>query len=308
MMTREIQNKDELKKAIVDLKTRQNAIILAHSYQRPDVQDIADFHGDSLGLSQKAVSVRENCIVFCGVHFMAESAAILSPQKTVLLPELRAGCPLADMATPEQVREMRRKHPGAVVISYVNTTAAVKAESDCCCTSSNALKVIDYYRDREIIYLPDQNLARYAMKKLNRKIILWDGYCYVHHRLITPDKVDKLVKEHPGAKVVAHPECSAEVLKYADHVTSTSGMITYIKESDDNEFIVLTEHGHHYRIQNEVPGKTCFFIPDAICANMKLITLDSVYNALKNNQFIITVPEDIRVRAKKALDKMLEIV
>ncbi|OGL45436.1 MAG: quinolinate synthase [Candidatus Schekmanbacteria bacterium RBG_13_48_7] len=299
---------EELAKAIIKLKKERNAIILAHSYQRPEVQDIADFQGDSLGLSQRAVAVKEDVIVFCGVHFMAESAAILSPQKTVLIPEYRAGCPLADMATPEQVLKMRERYPDAVVISYVNTSAAVKAESDCCCTSSNALKVIEHYKDKQIIYLPDQNLAKYAMKKLNRKIILWDGYCFVHHKKITREKVEELIEAHPGIPVIAHPECPPEILELADHITSTSGMIIYVKQSPESEFIVLTESGHKHRIKQEAPEKKCYFIEQAVCASMKLITLESVYNSLKNMQYLVTVTEDIRLRAKKALEKMLEIV
>lgn len=301
-------DQDKFTGEIRKLKKERNAVILAHSYQRPEIQDIADFQGDSLGLSRQAMNVKEDVIVFCGVHFMAESAAILSPRKTVLLPEKNAGCPLANMATPEQVITMKAKYPDAVVISYVNTSAAVKAESDCCCTSANALKVIEHYRDRRIIYLPDQNLAKYARELLNQPIIIWEGYCYVHHKKITPEKVRELIKNHPGIPVIAHPECPPEVLQYADHVASTTGMITCIENSPEKEFVVLTETGHKYRMEKAVPGKKCYFIEDAVCANMKLTTLESVYKSLLNMRYVITVPENIRVRAKKALDKMLEIV
>ncbi len=323
---------NDLKDQIVRLKEQKNAIILAHNYQRDEVQDLADFTGDSLELSRQAATVDCDVIVFCGVNFMAESASILSPDKTVLLPEPEANCPMADMIRVrgerkvwknfpgyrEQpafvfphdftLRDIREQYPDAAVVTYVNTTADIKAESDICCTSSNVIKVIESIPQEEIICIPDKNLSMWAAKNTNKKIIAWDGFCHVHDR-ITFEDVETARKEHPDAVLMAHPECRIEVCEAADHVTSTSGMLRYARSSDANEFIVGTEVGLMYRLRKENPGKTFHALrSDMICPNMKKTKLESVVNALENMVHVIKVPEEIRVPAKKALDKMLEIV
>jgi len=317
---------------IMRLKEDRNAIILAHNYQRDEVQDIADFTGDSLELSREAAKIDCDLIVFCGVNFMAESASILSPEKTVLLPELEANCPMADMIRVEgerkvwtsfpgyreqptfvfphdyTLRDIRESYPDAPVVTYVNTTADVKAESDICCTSANVVKVIESLPDEQVICIPDRNLSAWAAKKTRKKIISWDGFCHVHDR-VTAEDVDKARKEHPNALLVAHPECRLEVLELADHVTSTSGMLRYARSSDHDEFIVGTEVGLLYRLRKENPEKT--FHPlrsDMICPNMKKTRLTSVHTALREMKHQVKVPEDIRVRAVKALDRMLEIL
>jgi quinolinate synthase len=325
---------DEQKKIteeILRLKEERRAIILSHNYQRDEIQEIADFTGDSLELSRKAAGVECDVIVFCGVNFMAESASILSPDKTVLLPESEANCPMADMVKvsgerkvwktfpgyDEQptfvfphdftLRDIKAQHPGVPVVTYVNTTADVKAESDICCTSANVVKVIESLPDKEVICIPDRNLSAWAAKKTNKKIIAWDGFCHVHDRVSIED-VGKARKLYPNALLIAHPECRLEVLELADHVTSTSGMLRFAKSSDAREFVVGTEIGLMYRLGKENPGKTFYPLrKDMICPNMKKTRLSSILRALKELTHIIKVPEDIRVRAKKALDRMLEI-
>lgn len=316
---------------ILKLKREKNAIILSHNYQRDEVQDIADFVGDSLELSRTAAEVNCDVIVFCGVHFMAESASILSPDKTVLLPELDAGCPMADMiqvSSPRKVwktfpgyeiqptfvfpheftlRDIKAKYPGVPVVAYVNTTAEVKAESDICCTSANVVKVIESLPDERVICIPDRNLSMWAQKNTKKQVIAWDGFCHVHDR-ITQKDVLKAREEHPNAVFMAHPECKLEVLELADHVTSTSGMLRFAASSDAKEFIVGTELGLMHRLKKENPDK--IFHPlrrDMICPNMKKTTLNSVLSALKEMKNIIKVPEEIRIPAKRALDRMLEI-
>ncbi len=316
---------------ILKLKREKNAIILSHNYQRDEVQDIADFVGDSLELSRTAAEVNCDVIVFCGVHFMAESASILSPNKTVLLPELDAGCPMADMiqvSSPRKVwktfpgyeiqptfvfpheftlRDIKAKYPGVPVVAYVNTTAEVKAESDICCTSANVVKVIESLPDERVICIPDRNLSMWAQKNTKKQVIAWDGFCHVHDR-ITKKDVLKAREEYPNALLMAHPECRLEVLELADHVTSTSGMLRFAKSSDAKEFIVGTETGLMHRLKKENPDK--IFYPlrkDMVCPNMKKTTLNSILSALKEMKNIIKVPEEIRIPAKKALDRMLEI-
>lgn len=316
---------------ILKLKEERNAVILSHNYQRDEVQDIADFVGDSLELSKTAAEVNCDVIVFCGVHFMAESASILSPDKTVLLPELDAGCPMADMiqvSSPRKVwktfpgyeiqptfvfpheftlRDIKAKYPGVPVVAYVNTTADVKAESDICCTSANVVKVIESLPDERVICIPDRNLSMWAQKNTKKQIISWDGFCHVHDR-ITEKDVLKAREEHPNAVFMAHPECRLEVLELADHVTSTSGMLRFSKSSDAKEFIVGTETGLMHRLKKENPDK--IFYPlrkDMVCPNMKKTTLNSVLSALKEMKNIIKVSEVIRIPAKRALDRMLEI-
>lgn len=320
-----------LRDRILELKEKKKAIILAHNYQREEVQDIADHTGDSLELSRIAASIDCRIIVFCGVHFMAESASILSPDKTVLLPEIRAGCPMADMITvsgprnlknyfpgfeytrgysyPAEftLKEIKKLHPGVPVVTYVNTTAEVKAESDICCTSANGVKIVESLNTDKVICVPDKNLSAWIAKNTKTEVIAWDGFCHVHDR-VTADDVERARQEHPDAVVLAHPECRMEVLEKADHVTSTSGMIRFAKESGAKEFIIGTETGLMYGLRKQNPDK--YFYPlrkDMVCPNMKKTTLASVLHALESETYKIKVPEEIRVPAKRALDRMLEV-
>lgn len=304
-----------LNERILGLKKQQKAVILAHNYQVVDVQEIADHTGDSLELSRLAVDADAEVIVFCGVHFMAESAAILSPEKTVLLPVSYAGCPMADMVTPEKLRKMKAEYPGVPVVAYVNTTAAVKAESDICCTSANVVNVINSLKTKRVIVVPDKNLAAYAQQFTETEIIPWKGFCIVHN-LLTVEMVTKTKAEHPNALFLAHPECPMEVLKVADHVTSTSGMLRYVKASDATEFIIGTERGLLHNLHNQNPKKTFHIVTDEpapwdlpmmTCQNMKRTRLEHVARALENTETVITVPEEIRLRAKGSLDRMLAI-
>jgi quinolinate synthase len=292
---------------IEQLKKERNAIILAHNYQRGDIQDIADFVGDSFGLSQKAVSSPADVIVFCGVDFMAESAAVLNPEKTVLMPEPDAQCPMAAMITPRSLKLEKEKYPDAAVVCYVNTPASVKAESDICCTSANAVKVVNALPEKEIIFIPDRNLALYVADHTEKKIIPWNGCCPTHH-LILPGDVLIEKKEHPDAEVLVHPECRPDVIALAHSVLSTSGMLKYVSQSTSKEFIIGTEIGLLHRLNKENPDKT--FIPAtryAVCPGMKMNTPGSIIRALEKNEHIIKIPEDIRMRAKLALDRMLEV-
>jgi quinolinate synthase len=318
---------------ILKLKKDLNAIILAHNYQRPEVQDIADITGDSLELSRAAAKTDYQVIVFCGVHFMAESASILSPDKTVLLPEIGAGCPMADMVTVKGPRktkrehytdvlgiafefaddftllDMKKKYPGAPVVAYVNTSAAVKAESDICCTSSNVVKVVNSLKEDIVICIPDRNLSAYAAKRTKKKIISWDGFCNVHHAHLDVEDVKKAKTEHPGAVLIVHPECPPSVQDMADEITSTSGMLRFCKESNHKEFIIGTEEGILHRLRKDSPGKKFYVLnKEMVCPNMKRTKLASVLTAMEKMQYVIKVPEEIRVKAKRALDRMLEIV
>ncbi|MFZ5641562.1 MAG: quinolinate synthase NadA [Bacillota bacterium] len=298
----------DLSREILELKKQNNAVILAHLYQRPEIQDIADFVGDSLGLSQQAAATDAEIIVFCGVHFMAESAAILSPDKLVLLPEMNAGCPMADMITAEQLREKKRQHPDAVVVCYVNSSAEVKAESDICCTSANAVQVVQSIpADKQVIFVPDKNLGHYVSLKANRPVIFWEGYCNTHDRLALEDILAQK-RMHPGAKVMVHPECRPEIVASADAVFSTSGMIKYARESQDKEFIVGTESGIMHQLSKECPGKHFYMASNKlVCPNMKSTTLEKVKWALETKEPKITVPEDIRLRAIASLERMMAI-
>ena len=292
---------------ILGLKKSRNAIILAHNYQLGEVQDIADFVGDSLGLSQTAAKTDADVIVFCGVHFMAETASILSPDKIVLLPDIHAGCPMANMITAERLRGKKKEHPRATVVCYINTTAAVKAESDICCTSANAVAVIESLDAEEILFVPDQYLGDYISTKTKKKMILWPGFCITHMR-IQPQNITALKQEYPQAKVVVHPECRPEVIALADEVLSTGGIIRFARETEAKEIIVGTEIGILHRLRKENPGKK--FIPaseQAICPRMKLITLESVLWSLQEMTTQVKVPEEIRLKAKVAVDKMMEI-
>ncbi|MBC7229919.1 MAG: quinolinate synthase NadA [Actinobacteria bacterium] len=297
---------DALAEMILRAKEERRAIILAHNYQRPEVQDIADFVGDSLGLARQAASTDAEVIVFCGVHFMAETASILSPEKVVLLPDMEAGCPMADMAGAAQVRKAREEHPGAAVVSYVNTTAAVKAESDCCCTSSNAVEVVRSVEAEEVIFVPDRNLAAYVADRVpEKRIIPWDGFCHVHQG-IQAEHVLKALEEHPRAEVIAHPECTREVLALAHHIRSTSGMVDAAAASPAEVFILATEAGMIHPLTKAVPGKR-FYPParEPVCPNMKLTTLTKVLRALETLTPQVRVPEEIRVRALRAVERML---
>ncbi len=301
---------DEKTKArIRELLKERNAVMLAHNYQRDDIQEIADHTGDSLGLSQLAAKSDAEVIVFCGVHFMAESAAILAPDRTVLLPRHEAGCPMADMIDPEGVRSMRQRYPGGTVIAYVNTSAAVKAESDICCTSANAVRVAESLpvEGAPLIMVPDMNLAQYIASQVDREVVWWEGYCPIHNAYGAED-VLKVKERHPDAVFAAHPECRPEVLELADHITSTSGMYRFARETSAEEIIVGTEKGVLYRMRLESPGKT--FIPlseNMICPNMKLTTLKDVMDALETMAPVVTVQEDIRLKAVMALERMLAV-
>ena len=304
----DILYKDELKKKIARLKEQRNAVIIAHNYQRDEIQDIADYRGDSLGLARAAINTKANVIVFCGVRFMAESASILNPEKKVLLPVKEAGCPLADMITAQKLRQKKKGFPNAAVVCYVNSSAAVKAESDISCTSSNAIEVVRSVKNKQIIFVPDKNLGRYVQSQAPEKeIILWDGFCSTHLRL-TEEDVIKAKNKYPNAEFIAHPECSPEVLGLADHVCSTQGMSTYAKESHSKEFIIGTESGMLYGLRKENPDKK-FYIPttNLICANMKLTTLGWVAYSLENMVYEVKVPEQIRKKAYKTLERMLNI-
>lgn len=299
---------DRLVNEILALKKERNAVILAHNYQIGEVQDIADFVGDSLGLSQQAAATAADVIVFCGVHFMAETAAMLSPQKTVLIPDIHAGCPMADMVSADKLRELKAKHPGVPVVTYVNSSAEVKAESDYCCTSANAVKVVEAVPSDTIIFTPDQHLGTYVANQTSKKVILWSGFCPTH-RKITADEIRKQKELHPNAVVVVHPECLTEVVEMADAVASTTGILKYCKQSDAKEFIIGTENGILHRLRRENPDKQFYAASErAICPNMKKITLEKVLWSLQDMQYVVTVPEDIAKKARLAIDRMLEIV
>ena len=297
-----------LEERILRLKKERNAVILVHNYQLGEVQDVADFVGDSLELSQKAAKTEADVIVFCGVHFMAETAAILSPHKTVLLPDRHAGCPMANMITAQQLRRKKKELPGAAVVCYVNSTAAVKAESDVCCTSANALKVVNGIENDEILFVPDQYLGSYVASQTDKKIHLWPGYCPTHAR-IHPTHIRRLKEEYPEAKVAVHPECRPEVIALADEVLSTSGIIRYAGREDVRELIVGTELGIIYRLKKENPGKKFITVTEqAVCPNMKLITQEKVLWSLEEMRLAVKVPEATRLKAKAAVDRMLTLV
>jgi quinolinate synthase len=291
------------------LKKDRNAVILVHNYQREEVQDIADFTGDSLALSRTAAGTDADVIVFCGVYFMAETASILSPDKTVLMPDINAGCPMADMITADQLRALKKEHPKAKVLSYVNTSAEVKAETDICCTSSNALKVAESLRDvEEIIFIPDKYLGNYISTMTGRKFIMWNGYCPTHVKIRAED-IMRQKQNHPEAKVVVHPECTPPVIELADRVLSTEGICRYAKESDAAEIIVGTEVGILHRLKKENPDKAFYPASEhALCPNMKLTTLEKVLWSLEKMQHEVRVPEDIRVKARGAVDRMLGVL
>lgn len=287
------------------LKKERNAVILSHYYQRPEIQDVADYVGDSLQLSQLAAGTDAEVIVFCGVHFMAESAAILSPHKTVLLPEERAGCPMADMVDADSLRKRKQELPGVQVVCYVNSSAEVKAESDVCCTSSNAEKIVNSLPPGDILFIPDVNLGTYLREKIGRPMQLWPGYCNTHDH-VTREDVLKARQKHPEALFIAHPECREEVWREADFAGSTAALITYAQKSKVKEFIIGTENGILHQLQKLCPDKQFYLASERlVCPNMKSTALVKVRDALKSLSPRITVPEEIRVKAKESLDKML---
>ena len=292
---------------IAALKRARNAVILAHNYERPEVQDVADFTGDSLELARKAAAVEADIIVFCGVYFMAETAAILNPSKKVLIPDETAGCPMADMIDGAQLRALKAQHPGAAAVCYVNSTAEVKAECDICVTSGNAERVMATFpKDREIIFVPDRHLGSHIAEKLGVSYILWPGYCPTHARL-TAKQVAAARAAHPGAPVLVHPECPKEVRDAADERLSTGGMCAFARNSPVQEFIVGTETGILHRLRQENPGKKFWPAAELLCPNMKKTTLEKVRDCLQNLSPVVTVPEDIAVRAKRAIDAMLAV-
>jgi quinolinate synthase len=300
-------DKKETLARIGELRKERRAVILAHNYQIPEVQDIADYTGDSLGLSQEAARSGADVIVFCGVHFMAETAAILSPQKIVLLPDLNAGCPMAETITAQDLRDWKAKYPGRKVVCYVNTTAEVKAESDVCCTSSNAVRVVNSIPDEELLFVPDKNLAAYMARQSGKKITAWDGCCYVHDRILAADVLAKK-KQHPGAEVWVHPECRPEVIDLADKVISTGHMVAAARETRAAEVIVGTEAGIIYRLKKENSSTAFLPVKDmAFCFNMKKINLYKVWQSLEEMKYRIEVPPDISRRARGAIEKMIRL-
>jgi len=300
--------KEQMRKEILRLKKEKGTVILVHNYQIGEIQDLADFLGDSLGLSREASRISEELIVFCGVTFMAETAKILSPGKKVLLPRKDAECPMAEMVNVEDLKKLKAKHPDAVVVTYVNSTAEVKAESDVCCTSANAVKIVQNIDAEEIIFTPDRNLASYVQRFTKKKIIPWEGFCYVHNQF-TREEVIRAKEAHPRALLMVHPECQPEVIDLADKVLSTSGMVKVARESSAREFLVGTEEGMLYRLKKENPDKNFYSAGTAkFCRGMKATRLKDLYKALLEEQYEIILPEDIMNKARMALERMLTYV
>jgi len=302
-----INDSKQIKEKIASLKEELRAVIVAHNYERSEVQDIADFVGDSLELSRHCTEVNAETIVFCGVRFMAESAVILNPSRTVLLSERGAGCPLADMITADELRKWRQRYPGATVVCYVNSSAETKAESDICCTSANGVEIVNSIENDTILFVPDHNLGHYVATQTKKNIILYPGFCYVHHQ-IEPERVKQAKREHPDAPVLVHPECCPEVIDLAEAALSTSQMLKYVKSSPLNSFIIGTEEGIIHRLSLENPGKSFHLLPKSqICIDMKKTTLEGVAQTMELRQNIVTVPEAVRVKAKQAIDRMLAV-
>lgn len=294
---------------ILALKQQRNAVVLAHNYQRPEIFHVADFIGDSLELARQAKKVEAEVIVFCGVHFMAETAKVVNPERMVLLPDLRAGCSLSDSITAEALAErkveLRKVYPDLQVVCYVNTTADVKAESDVCCTSANAVQIVEKLDSRHILFVPDENLARYVQSQTEKTILSWEGNCYVHHQ-ITPEQILAVRQNLPHVKILVHPECREDVIRLADAALSTSAMMRYAKDSPAQEFLIVTECGLSDRLLLEVPEKK-FYKSCKLCAFMKMITLESVRDSLRNLRHEITLPEAVRAGAELSLNRMLEL-
>jgi len=306
-MERKAEENRQLRSRLEQLKKERNAIVLAHYYQRDEIQEVADFRGDSFLLAQKAATTDADVIVFCGVHFMAESAKILAPDKIVLMPDERAGCPMADMVNPAGLRALKAKHPNARVVTYINSSAEVKAETDICCTSSNAVKVVNSVDSDEVIWCPDKNLGHYVSQRTDKKMILWEGYCNTHDMLTVKDVVE-MKQRYPNAQFVAHPECRPEVVAMADFVGSTTAIIKYCRESDHDEFIVGTEDGTGYQLRKDSPHKKFHFASKfLVCPNMKVNTLKKVVRALETMQPQIHVRPEVAEKARLALERMLQV-
>ena len=298
----------QLVEDILRLKEEKKAVLLVHNYQRGEIQDLADYLGDSLGLSRKAAEVEHPMIVFCGVKFMAETAKILSPDKTVLLPRQDAGCPMAHMVNVLELKALKARHPNALVVTYVNSTAEVKAESDVCCTSANAVQVVQNIEADEIIFTPDRNLAAYVQRFTNKKIIPWEGFCYVHD-LFTKEEVIRAREVHPDAVVMVHPECRPDLIDEADEVLSTSGMVRFARESSAQTILVGTEEGMLYRLRKENPDKAFYSAGTAkMCQGMKRTRLEDLHQAFIKEQYAIDIPQDIMNRARTSLERMLQYV
>jgi quinolinate synthase len=299
---------NNITKKILELKEKRKAIILAHNYQLGEVQDIADYVGDSLGLSQTASRTEAEVIIFCGVHFMAETAAILCPNKKILMPDTNAGCVMANMITYRQLMEVKKKHPDAVVVCYINSTAQIKAESDYCCTSANAVKIVEHIpKDKEVLFIPDKYLGSYVSSQLKRDLILWEGHCPTHRRILAED-ILKNKNLHPKAEVLVHPECTPDIIAMADKVLSTSGIIKYVSESGSEEFIIGTEIGILHALKKKEPNKK--FYPASIladCPNMKLTNLEKILWSLEDMVYEVRVPENVAQKAKRSIDRMLEL-
>ena len=306
-LARKQEQNRELRERLEQLKKERNAIILAHYYQRDEIQDVADFRGDSFLLAQKAAETDADTIVFCGVHFMGESAKILAPNKTVIIPDERAGCPMADMVNVEGLRELKRKHPNAKVVTYINSSAEIKAETDIVCTSANAVKVIQSLDAEEIIWVPDKNLGDYVSKFTDKKMIIWEGYCNTHDMLTVKD-VAEMRAQYPNAQFVVHPECRPEVVKLADFVGSTTAIIDYCKKSEHQEFIVGTEDGTGYQLRKDSPNKVFHFASKyLVCPNMKVNNLKKLVRCLETMQPQLYVAPDVAEKARLALERMLQV-
>ncbi len=300
-------NPKQAKERIAKLKRELNAIIVAHNYQRPEVQDIADFTGDSLELAQRCVGADAEIIVLCGVRFMAETAAILNPASTVLLSHPDAGCPLADMINVGELKQWKERYPKATVVAYVNTTAAIKAESNICCTSANGIEVVTSCLAKEILFIPDQNLGHYISTKTNKRMILYPGFCDTHAK-VTAEQVSLAKQRYPQAKVLVHPECRPEVINLADAALSTSQMLRYAKQSNNKTFLIGTEEGVLHPLRKQNPEKEFYLISDGfICPDMKKTTLETVIEAMQTKSNVVIVPEETRIKAKQAIDRMLAI-
>jgi len=297
---------NDLQTAVVQLKKEKDAIILGHNYQRKEVQEVSDFLGDSYGLSVQASKTTAKVIVFCGVDFMAESAKILNPDKVVLHPNLRARCPMAAMVDPTSLRDLKAEHPGVPVVSYVNTSAEVKAESDICCTSANAVKIVGSLPDKKVIFVPDTNLGLYVKRFVkDKEMVFWPGYCPTHVN-ISKKNLEVLKAQHPEAEILVHPECTPDVIDFADHAFSTEGILRHVQASAAKEFIIGTEENMIHRLRKEAPGKVFYAVPNATCPNMREISLEDVRDSLLKMQFRIELPEDIIRRARVPLERMLE--
>lgn len=298
---------ERLRERIEELKRQLNAVIMAHNYQRPEVQEIADVVGDSLEMAREATRLEADVLLVCGVLFMAESAAILNPERTVLLSEGTAGCPMADMITVEDLRRWKQRYPDAAVVCYVNSSAAVKAESDYCCTSANAVAVVEAVPSEEILFVPDQNLGSFVAGRTDKRIILYPGYCNTHHR-VTAQHIRKAKEEHPEAVMLVHPECRPEVVALADEALSTSQMAAFVAESEAKEFLIGTEEGLVYRLQKDNPEKAFYVVTTLlVCPDMKKTTLEEVVRTMELRRNVVAVAEETRVKAKEALDRMLAI-